>query len=643
MKLQAFLTIFRKLRIFVKPGRHKTARLSGMLDQSDSDRLVRHNPLPTLLVDTRNDRVLSANVLAHQLFGPMLQGGAFSELLKCDVPTAAVFFDAVAHFGTYVSRTLSMSDSEGATLRLQSHGVQYRHELVLISFLNLDEHDRRNHLAEQDAHQRAGLSQWQNIYGFFREVEAQNHLILEAAGEGIYGINAMGQATFVNRAAQEMLGWSSDDLIGRDLHATIHHKHLNGEHFPAHECPIYASFRREETMRVDDDVFWRKDGKPILVEYVSTPIYDHGVLAGAVVIFRDVTDRKENERKLRDALAQVEELKVKLEQENDYLLTEIRSARSHTGVVGVSPAIKSLNARIDLAARNKANVLVTGPPGSGKSLTVSAIHEASDRHRRPLVRISCDHMSAPELEAELFGYRRGAFSGATRDNTGKLIMAHNGTLHLDEVAELPKVVQAKLHDVLQRGHFQRLGDSTQTPVSLTVVATTSRDLMTELRAGRFRQDLYFALNVFSITCEPLHDRPEDIPYLAKHFLDRTTRRLRLPATRLSKSNIEALKQYEWPGNVRELENVIERAAILAQGGRLKFDFQRKENGLGRSSDVVLTHDELRSLERENIKNALRRTKGKVSGQKGAAAMLGVAPTTAYSKIKSLGIDPKHFK
>ncbi|MBY5935120.1 sigma 54-interacting transcriptional regulator [Tateyamaria omphalii] len=614
-----------------------------MLDQSDSDRLVRHNPLPTLLVDTRNDRVLSANVLAHQLFGPMLQGGAFSELLKCDVPTAAVFFDAVAHFGTYVSRTLSMSDSEGATLRLQSHGVQYRHELVLISFLNLDEHDRRNHLAEQDAHQRAGLSQWQNIYGFFREVEAQNHLILEAAGEGIYGINAMGQATFVNRAAQEMLGWSSDDLIGRDLHATIHHKHLNGEHFPAHECPIYASFRREETMRVDDDVFWRKDGKPILVEYVSTPIYDHGVLAGAVVIFRDVTDRKENERKLRDALAQVEELKVKLEQENDYLLTEIRSARSHTGVVGVSPAIKSLNARIDLAARNKANVLVTGPPGSGKSLTVSAIHEASDRHRRPLVRISCDHMSAPELEAELFGYRRGAFSGATRDNTGKLIMAHNGTLHLDEVAELPKVVQAKLHDVLQRGHFQRLGDSTQTPVSLTVVATTSRDLMTELRAGRFRQDLYFALNVFSITCEPLHDRPEDIPYLAKHFLDRTTRRLRLPATRLSKSNIEALKQYEWPGNVRELENVIERAAILAQGGRLKFDFQRKENGLGRSSDVVLTHDELRSLERENIKNALRRTKGKVSGQKGAAAMLGVAPTTAYSKIKSLGIDPKHFK
>lgn len=643
MNFCAFLTNFRKLRIFIRGMRPEAARLPAMLDLLDSDRLVCHHPLPTVLVNTRTDRVVTANQAANHLLGPEALGAAFSDLLQCDLSIAAVFFDAVAHFGTYIDRGLSLSRTDGTALRLQSYGVQYKPDLVLLSFLDLDEHDHRTRMAEQEAHQRAGLSQWQNIYGFFREVEAQNHLILEAAGEGIYGINAMGQATFVNRAAQEMLGWSSDDLIGRDLHATIHHKHLNGEHFPAHTCPIYASFRREETMRVEDDVFWRKDGKPILVEYVSTPIYDHGVLAGAVVIFRDVTERKENERKLREALAQVEELKVKLEQENDYLLTEIRSARSHTGVVGVSPAIKSLNARIDLAARNKAHVLVSGPPGSGKSLTVSAIHEASERQRRPLVRISCDQMSASELEAELFGYRRGAFAGATRDTTGKLIMAHNGTLHLDEVAELPKVVQAKLHDVLQRGHFQRLGDSTQTPVSLTVVATTSHDLMAELRAGRFRQDLYFALNVFSITCEPLHERPEDIPYLAKHFLDRTTRRLRLPATRLSKSNIDALMQYDWPGNVRELENVIERAAILAQGGRLKFDFQRPDSSFGSRADVVLTQEDLRNLERENLQNALRRAGGKVSGQKGAAAMLGIAPTTAYSKIKSLEIDPRTFK
>lgn len=609
----------------------------------DSGGLVEHHPLPTLLVSTASDAILASNSAAQNLFGNTALGRPFSQMLGSDVSSAVVFFDAVAHYGSYVDRGLGFVGQDQKALALQSYGVQYDTDLVLLSFLDLEEHSHRSRLADKDAHQRAGLSQWQNIYGFFQEVEAQNHLILEAAGEGIYGINAKGQATFVNRAAQEMLGWSSEDLIGQELHPIIHHKHRNGDPFPAHECPIYASFRKDETTRVDDDVFWRKDGKPISVEYVSTPIYDHNVLAGAVVIFRDVTERKENERKLREALAQVEDLKVKLEQENDYLLTEIRTARSHTGVVGVSSAVKSLNSKIDLAAKNNAHVVVSGPPGSGKNLTVSAIHEASSRHRRPLVRINCSESTDAGLDAELFGYRRGAFAGATRDMTGKLLMAHNGTLHFDEIAALPQSTQSKLQDVLQRGHIQRLGDTGQTPVSITVVATTSRDLLAEVRAGRFRQDLYFALNLVSIRCEPLSDHPEDIPYLAKHFLDRTTRRLRLPQARLSRSNIDILKAYPWPGNVRELENVIERAAILAQGGRLKFDFQLSGAVSNQDPDIVLTGEELRNFERKNLESALRRTKGKVSGQKGAATMLGVAPTTVYSKIKAFGITVEKFK
>ena len=613
-----------------------------MLDISESETLLASQPLPSVLLNTRTDRIEASNFAAQCLLGKAALAQPFSTLLSSEIAAAAVFFDAVAHFGSYVDRSISLHARDGDPMRLQTYGVQRGATTVLLSFLDLDELDRRNQRDAFNAHQAAGLTQWQNIYSFFREVEAQNHLILEAAGEGIYGINAKGQATFVNRAAQEMLGWSSDDLIGRELHPIIHHKHLNGEHFPAHACPIYKSFRRDKTMRVEDDVFWRKDGKPILVEYVSTPIYDHNVLAGAVVIFRDVTERKENERKLREALAQVEDLKVKLEQENDYLLTEIRSARSHTGVVGVSPAIKSLNAQIDLAARNDAHVLVTGPTGAGKSLTVAAIHEASNRHRRPLVRINCDQTNEAELEAELFGCRRGAFPGATRDTTGKLLMAHNGTLHLDEVAALPASIQARLYDVLQTGHVRRLGDSVETPVSIKVIATTSQNLAAKVRENRFRQDLYFALNLLPIACAPLHERSEDIPYLARHFLDRTTRRLRLPKARLTKANISTLKKYSWPGNVRELENVIERTAILAQGGPLRIDLQVDGSGTPRRSDRVLTQKELRELEITNFEYALQRTKGRISGKGGAAAMLGIAPTTAYSKVKSLGIDMSRF-
>ena len=608
-----------------------------MLGGVDSENPIDHHPLPTIVLNTETDQLVDHNDAAIRLLGTAALEVPFSQLLLSDHGRLVVFLDAVEYYGSYIDRTISLAGPDHNALRLQTYGVQCPSNRVLLSFLDLDEHERRDRQTDQDAQQRAGLTKWQSIYGFFREVEAQNHLILEAAGEGIYGINAKGQATFVNRAAQEMLGWSADDLIGKDLHAIIHHKHLNGDHFPAHKCPIYASFRNDETVRIDDDVFWRKDGKPILVEYVSTPIYDHDVLAGAVVIFRDVTERRENERKLREAMAEVEELRDKLEQENDYLLTEIRTARPHTGVVGISPSVRKLNLQIDLAAKNDANVLVTGPAGSGKNLAVSAIHEASDRSKRPLVRVNCVGLSAQELAAELFGYRRGAYRGANRDTTGKLMLAHNGTLLLDEVAELPLDFQAKLSSVLADRTFRRLGDVVDHRIDMSIIATTTHDLMEEVRAGRFRQDLFFALSVFSIACTPLNDRLEDVPYLAKHFLERTTRRLRLPPTRLSNANIAKLTSYNWPGNVRELENVIERAAILAQGGKLKFDFALERGEAALDPKHILTHAQLKELERQNLKNALRRAGGKVSGKGGAAEILGLPATTTYSKLRSFGL------
>jgi hydrogenase-4 transcriptional activator len=609
-----------------------------MTHDADHSCAIAHLPLPTVVLDARSGRVVAYSPDTAGLFKTEPTGFEIDKFLTSPPTEMAVFLEAVIHFGRYIDTTLTFISADDKPLRLQIHGAHVGNDQVILSFLDLDAQDRRKHLADQDTHQRAGLMQWQTIYGFFREMESQNQLILEAAGEGIYGINAEGKATFVNRAAQEMLGWNAEDLIGRELHSIIHHHHLNGDHFPAHKCPIYKSFRRDKTVRVEDDAFWRKDGKPILVEYISTPIYDHGVLAGAVVIFRDVTERKDNEKKLRSALAEVENLRVQLEQENDYLLTEIRNVQSHAGIVGQSAAVRNLNAQIDLVADTKTNILISGSTGTGKSLAVSAIHEASARRKRPLVRVNCSDISLHDLEAEVFGYRRGAFRGATRDTAGKLALANNGTLHLDEVSDLPKVFQAKLMTVLQDKKFRRTGDTIDTPVNLTIVSTTSRDLASEVQAGRFRQDLFFELNVFLIQCDALKDRPEDVPFLAKHFLDRTLSRLRLPPTQLSKANIEALLSYDWPGNVRELENVIERAAILAQGGKLRFEFHSTPAKTHTMAGKILTGTDLRRLERENLIHCLRRSHGKVSGPSGAANLLELAPTTVYSRIKALSVS-----
>lgn len=610
-----------------------------MAFDSDTSLTIEHHPHPALLMDAHCGDIVSHNSEAAQLFGSELSAQSFRVLVQSPSADIAVFLEAVLHFGRYTTATLSFDDMDGRHLRLQTFGTRVSDTQVMLSFLDLDAQEMRNQVAEQEAHQRAGLMQWQNIHGFFREMEAQNQLILEAAGEGIYGINADGKATFVNRAAQEMLGWSADDLIGRDLHQIIHHHHLNGEHFPAHDCPIYDSFRRDKTVRIDDDAFWRKDGKPILVEYISTPIYDHGVLAGAVVIFRDVTERRENEKKLRQALDEVEKLRFELEQENDYLQTEIRSVRSHAGIIGQSASTRNLNTQIDLVADKQTNVLISGASGTGKSLTVSAIHEASNRRERPLVRVNCSDIPARSLEAEMFGYRRGAVRGAARDTTGKLALANNGTLHLDEVSDLPKAFQAKLIAVIQDGAFRRIGDTYDTPVSLRIVSTTARDLAAEVRAERFRQDLYFELSVMPIHCNALQERPEDIPFLAQHFLDRTSIRLRLSPTRLTKANIDALLQYKWPGNVRELENVIERAAILAQGGKLRFEFYSRETANVADRTDILSISDLRRLERENLIRCLRRSQGKVSGATGAARLLELPPTTVYSRIKALNVTP----
>jgi PAS domain S-box-containing protein len=494
-----------------------------------------------------------------------------------------------------------------------------------------------------------GLTEWQRAERVFRDIERENRLILRAAGEGIYGVNAEGKTTFVNPAAERMLGWTADELVGKDIHSIVHHTHPDGTHYPHEDCPIYAAFRDGAVHTVVDEVFWRKDGSPVWVEYTSTPIRDRNVIVGAVIVFRDVTERRESDIRLRAALAEVGQLRERLELENAYLQEEIR-IEMNAGIVGTSEPVQAVLRQIRLVGPTTATVLITGESGTGKELIARAIHEASERSDRPLIRVNCAAIPRELFESEFFGHVKGAFTGAIRDRIGRFELADGGTLFLDEVGEIPLELQSKLLRVLQEGVFERVGEERTRRVDVRVIAATNRDLKQAVHRRQFREDLFFRLNVFPIESVPLRERRTDIPLLAQHFLERENQAKRLNL-RLSEADIARLCHYDWPGNVRELQNVIERASILSRNGRLTIDLPdalRHETVAALKSQLapvageILTETQLRVLEQDNIRAALKACKGKVSGPGGAAQLLGMKPTTLASRIKALQLDLAHL-
>ncbi len=607
------------------------------------------------MLDPDADRIVAANAAAARLLGQArdaLVGMAASALHPGQLPALIVFTQGVQAKGRWWTHTLTPRHGAGRALSIETVGTVLPDRLVLFTLFDLDERRQRQVDREADRHMRAGLSEWQRMERIFRDIERENQLILRAAGEGIYGVNAEGVTTFVNPAAERMLGWSAADLVGRDMHAAVHHTHPDGCHYPHRDCPIYAAFRDGAVHQVDDEVFWRRDGTSFPVEYTSTPIRDRGALVGAVIVFRDVSQRREADERLRHALAEVVSLRERLELENAYLKEEIRAGSHHQGIIGQSPAIEAIRRQIDLVASTDATVLVTGESGTGKELIARAIHEASRRRGRPLIRVNCAAVPRELFESEFFGHARGAFTGALRDRVGRFELADGGTLFLDEVGEIPLDLQGKLLRVLQERSFERVGEERTRAVDVRLVAATNRDLKEEVRQGRFRGDLYFRLNVFPIGATPLRERPEDIPLIARHMLTGAAHRLGVPEPRLTEGDVRRLIRYGWPGNVRELENVIERGVILAQRGRLRLDLSEGEmeeaapgeaaarpdhSAVAASGHRPRSEAERRARDRAEIVEALALCGGRVFGPGGAAELLGIRPTTLASRIKSHGI------
>ena len=608
------------------------------------------NPEAMLVLDPRADRVLDANPAASRMLGyprDALRGSRASALHPGQLAALIVFTQGALAKGRWWTRALTPRHAGGRTLRVETEGAPLSGEppLLLVTLTDLDARLRREVDGEADAYMRAGLPEWQRMERIFRDIERGNQLILRAAGEGIYGVNADGITTFINPAAERMLGWKAADLVGKDMHATVHHTHADGSHYPHRDCPIYAAFRDGAVHQVDTEVFWRADGTSFPVEYTSTPIRDRGTLLGAVIVFRDISQRREDESRLKSALAEVDRLRERLEQENAYLKEEIRAERHHRGIIGGSPATEATMRQVDLVAGTEATVLITGESGTGKELIARAIHEASRRSGRPLIRVNCAAIPRELFESEFFGHVTGAFTGAIRDRVGRFELADGGTLFLDEVGEIPLDLQGKLLRVLQERSFERVGEARTRMVDVRLVAATNRDLREEMRRGRFREDLYFRLNVFPIQVRPLRERPEDIAPIAQHFLEAAAGRLKISEPRLSEGDVRRLCRYAWPGNVRELENAIERAAILAVRGRLRLNLPDGEPiprpgpappgpaPAGRPPNEA----ERRTRDRAEIEAALALTDGRIFGPGGAAELLGLRPTTLASRIKAHGI------
>ncbi len=347
------------------------------------------------------------------------------------------------------------------------------------------------------------------------------------------------------------------------------------------------------------------------------------------------------------AFEEIEQLKGQLELERDYLRDELLEANEFGDIIGQSPSLRNVLQQIDLVAPTDASVLVLGESGTGKELVAREIHRRSQRQDRPMVTVNCASIPRELYESEFFGHVQGAFTGAMSDRAGRFELADGGTLFLDEVGEIPLALQSKLLRVLQEGEFERVGDERTHHADVRIIAATNRDLKQEIEAGRFREDLYYRLNVFPLEIAPLRQRKEDIAVLAAHFVDLSARKLNRPLPRLTQANILGLQRYDWPGNIRELQNVIERAVITANAGRLCFDLPTEAQTNSSSSaktspsteePTILTDAEMRLRERENIFAALKQTKWKLSGDYGAAELLGIKPTTLASRMKKMGIE-----
>jgi transcriptional regulator with GAF, ATPase, and Fis domain len=407
---------------------------------------------------------------------------------------------------------------------------------------------------------------------------------------------------------------------------------------------VRPDWARQESIRGfhGQPIIYKGETLGVLAVFEREPVTDE-----ATVWFRMIADHVAVAIANARAFEEIERLKAKLELENTFLKEEVLEAQNFGAIVGQGPALANLVEQIELVAPTDATALISGESGTGKELVAREIHRRSPRKDQPLVRVNCASIPRELYESEFFGHVKGAFTGAVKDRAGRFQAADGGTLFLDEVGEIPLEMQSKLLRVLQEGEYERVGEETTRKVNVRIIAATNKKLAQEVEARRFRQDLYYRLNVFPIEVAPLRNRKEDIPLLAKTFMAHARKKLNCTGRELIQAEVLKLQNYHWPGNVRELQNIIERAVISSRCGAVKFDLPVPQvSGVslkppvqknGDNPNDVLTEEDMRLREKANIEMALQHTDWKIYGSDGAAELLGLKPTTLLSRIKKMGI------
>jgi DNA-binding NtrC family response regulator len=355
-----------------------------------------------------------------------------------------------------------------------------------------------------------------------------------------------------------------------------------------------------------------------------------------VQLSQEIEERKGTEESLRSAYAENKQLKDRFEAENIYLHKDIDREFNFGEIIGRSNALEYVFFRVEQVAPQDATVLLLGETGTGKGVVARSIHSRSSRKDRPMITVNCSALPANLIESELFGREKGAFTGSHDRMMGRFELADNSTLFLDEIGEMPMELQAKLLRVIQDGEFERLGGPKTIKVNVRIIASTNRKLEEEIRKGRFREDLFYRLNVFPITIPPLRQRKEDIPLLVDYFVAKFNKKTGKKIETVSKDTLSVLQEYDWPGNVRELESIIERAVITSRGTALQI-LDRLVNSLKTGEQEAQDGKGLAELQRDHILQALEKTGWRIEGEKGAATMLGLNPSTLRSRMRKDGI------